>query len=176
MPNVVLKVFMANENAIMPKYGTQFAACFDFHACLKGVETVTAFDTKNEKVEVAVETDDDGKSYIDLQPGYRYLVPTGLIFDIPNYLSMRAHPRSGLSVKHGIALVNCEGVIDPDYVEETKLTLFNVSEVPFRLFHGERAAQGEMVEVDNRVVQFYRIPRRPNQKGDRAGGFGSTGR
>lgn len=170
MSGAALRFFKQNKNAINPTYGTRFAACFDISACLKDVEKVTAYTKDNQKVEIPVVDD-----AITIEPGMRALIPTGLIFELPRYYSLRVHPRSGLSVKNGVTLVNCEGVIDPDYVDPTFLTLFNVSDVPFVVAHGDRAAQGELVPTENNVTVFHELPYAPKKIGDRNGGFGSTG-
>lgn len=175
MTSVALKVYKDNPNAILPTYGSYDAACFDLSACLKGVEDVTIYDRKNNKVKILVDNTEEDVYKVTLSPGNRMLVPTGIIFDLPRYFSLRIHPRSGLSIKHGVTLVNCEGVIDPDYVDPSFITLFNVSEVPFVVEHGMRLAQGELVEMNNRVSLCVETLIRPVVAGNRKGGFGSTG-
>lgn len=175
MTTVALKMFKDNPNAILPRYGSHDAACFDLSACLKGVDGVTIYDKKNTKLKILVDNPEEDVYKVTLSPGNRMLVPTGIIFDLPRYFSMRIHPRSGLSIKHGVTLVNCEGVIDPDYTDPSFITLFNVSEVPFVVEHGMRLAQGELVEMNNRVSTCVETLIRPSPVGNRSGGFGSTG-
>ena len=78
---------------------------------------------------------------ITLQPFERRLVPTGLIFHIPEGYEVQIRPRSGLSIKHGITLINCVGTIDSDYRDEVKVPLVNLSQEPYTLEPGERVAQ-----------------------------------
>jgi dUTP pyrophosphatase len=110
---------------------------------------------------------------IRVDPGERVLVPTGLVLDIPQGYSVRIHPRSGLSLKQGLTLVNAEGVIDSDYVEELFIPLYNASSISVQLKHGDRIAQGELVRTE--LYEIVESTTRPERKTDRAGGFGSTG-
>jgi dUTP pyrophosphatase len=106
-------------------------------------------------------------------PGDRILVPTGLIFDIPERYSVRIHPRSGLSLKQGLVLANLEAVIDSDYVQETFVLLANNSSVDQTINNGDRIAQAEMIKSEEYIL--WEIFDAPIQKTDRAGGLGSTG-
>lgn len=162
-------VYKVYRDAQMPVYGTQGSACFDLHACLINGMNVTFYDEKNEKRVFEVRVDGN----VLINPGERFLVPSGLIFDLPDGHSMRVHPRSSVAIKRGLPIVNCEGVVDSDYVEETFITLFNVSEVPVLVSHGERVAQAEIVK-DN-VWSFFEEENKPEKKLDRDGGIGSTG-
>jgi dUTPase len=78
-----------------------------------------------------------------------------------------------VSLKQGLTLINAEGVVDADYVEELFVPLYNASGVAVQLKHGERIAQGELVQCAH--YEIVETPTRPTQKTDRAGGFGSTG-
>jgi dUTP pyrophosphatase len=113
----------------------------------------------------------DGK--IVLMPGDRIMVPTGLIFDIPEGYSLRIHPRSGLSYKQGLVLANLEAVIDSDYVHETFVLLTNLSENPQTIYNGDRVAQAELVSQLKYEIEETTVM--PTQKTDRVGGLGSTG-
>jgi dUTP pyrophosphatase len=101
------------------------------------------------------------------------LIPTGLVFNIPDGYSIRIHPRSGISFKNGIQLANCEGVIDSDYYHETFVALVNMSDVPFTIKHGDRIAQAELVQ--DLGAKFSETTERPEMRTNRQGGFGSTG-
>jgi dUTP pyrophosphatase len=83
------------------------------------------------------------------------------------------HPRSGLSIKKGLILANCEGVIDSDYVEELMIPVVNTSDISYEISHGERIAQMELVRKEHFL--YLHLTERPQQKTDRSGGFGSTG-
>jgi dUTP pyrophosphatase len=110
---------------------------------------------------------------IYLYSGDRVAVPTGLILDIPEGYSVRLHPRSGLALKNGISMANCEGIIDSDYVDELKVIIVNNGGEPFVIKHGDRICQGELIKtLDYTIEQCYT---KPVQKTDRNGGFGSTG-
>lgn len=109
---------------------------------------------------------------LTLQPGARALVPTGLVFELPEGYEAQVRPRSGLAFKHGITCLNTPGTIDSDYRGEVKVLLVNLGEDAFDIARGMRIAQ--MVVAP--VVQV-RIEERSLASGtDRgAGGFGSTG-
>ena len=102
------------------------------------------------------------------------LVPTGLIFDLHPNESMRIHPRSGLSLKHGITVANCEGIVDADYVQQTYVLLYNISSETFLIDDGMRIAQAELIDIFE-AMEIREISIRPEQKTSRNGGFGSTG-
>jgi dUTP pyrophosphatase len=108
-----------------------------------------------------------------LRPGHRYLIPTNLILDIPEGFSVRIHPRSGLALKQGLTLINCEGVIDSDYVEPIYITLLNLSDSPVEISDGDRVAQAELVRSETYEIEEVNTP--PARKTSRVGGFGSTG-
>ena len=98
------------------------------------------------------------------------LVRTGLGFQLPRGVYGRVAPRSGLTVKHGIHIG--AGVIDPDYMGEVKVAMFNLGLQPVEFKKGDRIAQlilercevPDVLEVDILV---------PTYRGD--SGFGSTG-
>jgi dUTP pyrophosphatase len=101
------------------------------------------------------------------------MVPTGLIFDIPEGYSVRIHPRSGLSYKQGLILANLEAVIDSDYIHETFVLLTNISENHITINNGDRVAQAELVKQEKYAIS--ETTNKPVQKTDRTGGLGSTG-
>ena len=160
--------YRMNENVELPTFATRQSACFDLR-CFFHKETVVAYSSDNTKKEIQVS---DGK--IILPPGYRALIPTGIVMDIPEGYSVRLHPRSGTSLKFGLTLINSEGIIDYDYTEELMIPLHNTSNSFVDISHGERYAQGEVVE-SMRYIEFTEIKERPSQKTNRTGGFGSTG-
>uniref|UniRef100_A0A831XLZ7 Deoxyuridine 5'-triphosphate nucleotidohydrolase n=1 Tax=Geobacter metallireducens TaxID=28232 RepID=A0A831XLZ7_GEOME len=108
-----------------------------------------------------------------LMPGERKLVPTGLAIALPDGFEAQVRPRSGLALRHGIALVNSPGTIDPDYRGEIGVILINHGSEPFVVRRGERIAQmvfapfarAELVEVDEL-----------DETARGEGGFGHTGR
>lgn len=155
-------------DAQLPVRATEHSACWDIHACLMDDVRVDSYSGYNEYMARRVEN-----ASLEVFPSERVLIPTGLIFDIPEGWSMRIHPRSGLSFKKGIALSNCEGVIDADYHLQTFVSVINVSDMTYRISHGERIAQLELVPVHE--IQFQLSGSANTPKGTRSGGFGSTG-
>lgn len=164
-----LLVWKLWDEAHLPEYGSEWAACFDLKASLRVGDKVVVYDGRNEKHELEI---DEGRC-VKIFPYERMLVPTGLIFDLDEGCSLRIHPRSGLSLKNGIVLANCEGVVDADYVHQSYVMLHNTSRVPFEITDGMRIAQGEVVELNQ--SRFVLADQEPEKKTSRSGGFGSTG-
>jgi len=163
-----LNVYKTNPNIVMPRFGTKQAACFDISFQAEGKATYSGYNSFN-----APFTREISNGSIRIMPGDRILVPTGLIFDIPEGYSVRIHPRSGLSYKQGLILANLEAVIDSDYIQETFILLTNRSEVDQTINNGDRIAQAELVKKEEYVL--WEIMEAPTQKTDRIGGLGSTG-
>ena len=110
---------------------------------------------------------------MSIGPAERVLVPTGLVFNIPEGYSVRLHPRSSVSLKRGLVMPNGEGIVDSDYYHETFIMLYNISEKPFTVWEFDRIAQIEFHTDTYMALKEVDIP--PEQKTDRAGGFGHTG-
>ena len=130
-----------------PFYATPGSAAMDLHACL------------DEPVTIA--------------PGELVSLPTGIAIALPSagYAAL-VFARSGLGVKHGIALSNGVGVIDSDYRGEIQVGLTNLSRVPYTISPGDRIAQLAVVPV----VQARLMPVEDlDETGRGSGGFGSTG-
>ena len=109
---------------------------------------------------------------ITLEPMERQLIPTGLIMMLPEGYECQVRARSGLSIKHGITLINAVGTIDSDYREEVKVPLVNLSTEPFTIQPGDRIAQIIIAPVSR--VQWKESDEVHAAEG-RNGGFGSTG-
>jgi len=170
----MLKVYKIFPDARIPNYETRRAACFDIAAHLHSSTRIMTWAGKSQR-EYAVQHDGSNeKNYIAIAPQERALIPTGLIFDIPEGYSVRLHPRSGMALKYGLVLANCEGVIDEDYIHETKIIVLNTSDEVMKVYHGDRIAQGELVRYEQAEIE--EIWDKPEQKSNRVGGFGSTGR
>jgi dUTP pyrophosphatase len=163
-----LNVWKLWSEAHLPKYGSEWAACFDLSASLRNDDTVKVYTKNNVKENRQII---DGCAY--LASGERMLVPTGLVFDLRECESLRIHPRSGLSLKHGVVIANCEGVVDADYVQQTYVMLHNISTETFTIRDGDRIAQGEVVQVQQ--YEIVEAEMEPEEKTSRKGGFGSTG-
>lgn len=109
---------------------------------------------------------------ITLKPGERTLVPTGLSFEIPEAYEIQARPRSGLSARQGLTVLNTPGTIDADYRGEVKIILINLGQEPIVIQDQERVAQLVVAPVIK--AQFIEVSELgETQRG--AGGFGSTG-
>lgn len=108
-----------------------------------------------------------------LQPGERALVPTGIAIEMPPGIEAQVRPRSGLALKHGIALVNSPGTIDADYRGEIGVILINLGKEPFTVTNGERVAQ--LVFARYERAHFLEVAEL-EASGRGTGGFGHTGR
>lgn len=118
----------------------------------------------------------DIRAYISepilLQPMERRLVPTGLFVSIPMGYEGQIRPRSGLSIKHGITLINCVGTIDSDYRGQLMIPLINLSQEVFQIEDGMRIAQF-VLAAHGRVQWSLQETLEETSRGQ--GGFGSTG-
>jgi dUTP pyrophosphatase len=110
---------------------------------------------------------------VTLEAGGWAAVPTGLAVEIPAGCEGQVRPRSGLAVRHGIALLNAPGTIDPGYRGEIRVLLINHSKEPYRIETGERIAQ-LVIAAYARVECSWAEQLADSSRG--AGGFGSTGR
>jgi dUTP pyrophosphatase len=108
-----------------------------------------------------------------LWPGERASIGTGIAVEIPDGRAGRVLQRSGLAVRHGIALVNAPGLIDSGYRGEIRVLLLNTDrEAEFTISAGDRIAQLVLVRIetpDVTVVPALGVSERA------AGGFGSSG-
>ena len=109
---------------------------------------------------------------LTLHPGERALVPTGLVFELPEGYEAQVRPRSGLAFKHGITCLNTPGTIDSDYRGEVKVLLVNLGEDAFDIARGMRIAQMVVAPVVQVRVEERSLT---SETGRGAGGFGSTG-
>jgi dUTP pyrophosphatase len=110
---------------------------------------------------------------VELAPGERALVPTGIAIAVPEGYAAFVHPRSGLAVRLGLALVNAPGTIDAGYRGEVKVIVVNLDpREPIRLRRGDRIAQLVVQRVE--PVEFAAADELP-ESARASGGFGSTG-
>ena len=147
-----LLVRRLHPEAVAPRRMSRLAAGLDLTACLPNGEH---------------------SAPIELLPGQRALVPTGLAVAIPAGFEGQVRARSGLALRHGIVIANAPGTIDADYRGELKVILQNLGDAPFVVRHGERIAQLVLARVaafEPRWVDALPEAARG------AGGFGSTGR
>lgn len=110
---------------------------------------------------------------VELAPGQRAVVGTGVAIALPAGYAAFVHPRSGLAAEHGVTIVNAPGTIDAGYRGEIKVIVLNTDgERPVRLRRGDRIAQLVIQRVETPV--FLEVDVLPgSQRG--AGGHGSTG-
>lgn len=169
-------VYKLFDGVIPPSRATKKSACYDVRAFLTNKNRfVTVYDAENNTQQyVAYQTTHEQPLTITLNPGDRAMIPTGMILKIPENHSIRVHPRSGLSLKSGLSLPNCEGVVDEDYTEEFKVLLINHSDKKVDICHGDRIAQIELVV--NNIFGVVEINEKPTTDSNREGGFGSTGK
>ena len=145
MPKIAVKKL--NENAVLPTYGSDFAAGADLYALCD--------------------------SEITFAPGETKLIPTGLAMEIPEGYAGFIYARSGLASKRGLAPANKVGVVDADYRGEVMVALHNHSTMEQKIAPKERIAQlvvapflkAEFIESDELSDTVRGV-----------GGFGSTGR
>lgn len=110
---------------------------------------------------------------MEIPPGGRALVPTGLAVAIPEGFEMQVRPRSGLALKHGVTVLNAPGTVDSDYRGEVGVILLNTAAEPFVIARGERIAQAVFAPV-TRATWEEVVVLPETQRG--TGGFGSTGK
>jgi dUTP pyrophosphatase len=167
---LVLGFYKTHPDVKIPEFATDGSACFDLAFSPAGKSDYIGYSKTNRPI---LRRFFDTNGNIIVAPGDRIIVPTGLVMDIPRGGSVRIHPRSGTALKQGLTMINSEGVIDSDYVEEVGVLLWNTSEVNIIIQPGERIAQGELVELNK--YSFTELKDRPIQKTRRNGGYGSTG-
>lgn len=142
-----LKIKKLNDNAIVPSVATSGSAGMDLHACI--TEPIT------------------------MKPFERALIPTGIAVALPsNEYAVFLFARSGLGVKHGIALANGVGVVDSDYRGEIGVGLQNSSDKCYTVKPKDRIAQMVVMPV---CVPEIAVVDELNKTERDTGGFGSTG-
>ncbi len=144
---MIVKVKKLDDRAILPTYGSAYAAGADLYALIEG-ESLT------------------------IGAGETVLVRTGLSVEIPEGYVGLIYARSGLATKRGLAPANKVGVIDSDYRGEVKIALFNQSGEEQIVLAGERVAQ--LVIAPYLAVEYEQAEELSfTVRGE--GGFGSTG-
>ncbi|MEV0380907.1 dUTP diphosphatase [Nonomuraea sp. NPDC050643] len=111
---------------------------------------------------------------IELMPGERAVIRTGVAIALPDGYAAFVHPRSGLAARHGITMVNAPGTVDAGYRGEIRVTLINTdTKEPFRLERGDRVAQLVIQRVERAL--FAEAESLPGSVRG-VNGFGSSGR
>ncbi len=116
-----------SEGAVMPVYQTEGASGADIRALIA------------EPLEIA--------------PGARCAVPTGVYVEVPVGYEVQVRPRSGLAVREGVTVLNTPGTIDSDYRGEIVVIMINLSDKPFRIASGDRIAQMVVCPVVHGVLE-----------------------
>ena len=145
--SMILKILRLKHNRSVPEYKTVGAAGMDLCAAIS--EPVT------------------------LQPLERTLIPTGLKIELEHGYEAQIRPRSGMSIKHGITLINCVGTIDEDYRGEVCVPVVNISNEAYTIQPEERIAQMVIAKYEQAEIQVV-TELSSTERG--TGGFGSTGK
>lgn len=143
----VLKIQRLEHNKVLPEYKTEGAAGMDLCAAIE--------------------------EPIVLKPLERTLVPTGLKIELEHGYEAQVRPRSGLSIKHGITLINCVGTIDEDYRGEVCVPIVNISNETYAIQPQERIAQMVIARAEQANIEVV-TELTDTVRGE--GGFGSTGK
>lgn len=118
----------------------------------------------------------DLPSRVDLtiDPGQRFLVPTGFAVAIPEGYCGLILPRSGLALEHGLTVLNTPGLIDSGYRGELQVILHNAGDEPVAVERGQRIAQLLVLSVPHLTfVPVDELPQSADARGN--AGFGSSG-
>lgn len=137
-----------DEALALPTYETKDAAGADIRACL------------------------ESRDQMIIRPGERVLVPTALKFEIAPGYEIQVRPRSGLSLKTQLLVVNSPGTIDADYRGEVKIILGNLGDQDEVIHHGDRVAQVIFTPI---VQAQFKVVDELSETARGTGGFGSTG-
>ncbi len=143
----VLKIERLAHNINVPQYQTKGAAGMDLCAAITEPVTLKSLERK--------------------------LIPTGLKIELEHGYEAQIRPRSGLSIKHGITLINCVGTIDEDYRGEVCVPIVNLSNETYTIQPQERIAQMIIARVEQAEIK---VVTELTETDRGAGGFGSTGK
>lgn len=142
---MIVKVINKSNNPL-PKYATEGSAGLDVHAFLK--------------------------EPIVLKPLERRIISTGLYLEIPKGYEIQVRARSGMSIKHGITLINAVGTIDSDYRGELGIPLINLSNEDYEIKNGDKVAQIILAKYEH--LEFS-LEESLEETDRNDGGFGHTG-
>ena len=113
------------------------------------------------------------KGQFTIKPGQRVLIPTGLSFEIEPGFEVQVRPRSGMSLKTNLLVVNSPGTIDADYRGEVMIIMGNFGSEDEIITHGDRVAQMVIAPITQAKFELA-DSLSETQRG--SGGFGSTGK
>jgi dUTP pyrophosphatase len=144
--NVNVNIKKVNAKAILPTYGSAYAAGADLYACVD--------------------------SDVEIAPGQTVVIPTGIAMELPIGYAGLIYARSGLATKKGLAPANKVGVVDCDYRGEVKVALHNHGNVSQTVAYGERVAQ---LVITPYITASFVEKNELSDTVRGEGGFGSTG-
>ena len=144
---MILKIQRLPHNRVLPEYKTDGASGMDLSAAID--------------------------EPIVLKPLERCLVPTGLKIELEHGYEAQVRPRSGMSIKHGITLINCVGTLDEDYRGEVCVPVVNISNEEYAIQPEERIAQMVIAKYEQAKIEVV-TELTETVRGE--GGFGSTGK
>jgi dUTP pyrophosphatase len=174
---MIIQVEKLNSQVPFPTRGTELSACYDlgFYPSEPKVEAIDP-DGRGGMLYM-LHDDAQGCDVLTIPPGYRAMLPTGLIFHIPAKHYIRVYARSSVAYKRGLVMVNSVGIIDEDYRHEVKALLMNVTNQPVHLKVGERLMQFELINTCPPITFFTEEGERSEVVvlSKRMGGIGSTG-
>jgi len=146
MQPIDVRVMRLRPDALLPRYMTELAAGMDLCAALDAP--------------------------LQLPPGARTLVPTGIALAIPAGFEGQVRPRSGLALRQGLTLLNTPGTIDADYRGEVGVIVINHGVQDVMIEHGDRIAQLVIAPVRRATLNLVESLDATERN---AGGFGHTG-
>lgn len=153
---------------IMPTRGTDLAAAIDLKASIRG--NIRAYNI------------DEGREFVVMHSGPQvllhagnvtYMIPTGIMVEMPDNVAMVVLPRSGLAAKSGVQIVNSPGLIDPDYRGEIVVAVRCHADILIK--NGDRIAQGMFTPFFSPEKIEFVLPDSLTKTARGEGGFGSTG-
>lgn len=115
----------------------------------------------------------DRSDPVTVKAGEITIIRTGLYMEIPEGYEGQVRSRSGLSLKHGIIVLNSPGTIDSDYRGQVCVIIMNVSKKDYVINHGDRIAQLVFAKCERPVIE---VVKDLSSTGRGEGGFGSTGK
>ena len=141
-----IKIKKLNDKAVIPTYGSEYAAGADLYACMDGAVTIA--------------------------PHTTVMLHTGLAMEIPAGYAGLIYPRSGMASKRHLAPANKVGVVDPDYRGEFMIAMHNHSGEPQTVEPGERIAQ---LVITPFITAEFEVADELSDTVRGVGGFGSSG-
>ncbi len=163
-----VKIKRIRDEAIIPRYQTKGAACFDIHAVLNKDNPQYV-----DKKFISITETEKCEPYIVIPSMSQCIIPTGLIFQLPEGYYLDIRPRSGLAAKKCITITNSPGVLDFDFrseKDELCIILFNLGKDNLIVKQGDRIAQCMVSPVER--AEFEEITEEITD--EPRGGFGST--